>query len=97
MALELGDDTPFYTVGQVASLLGVPPAWLRRLDTEDVLRPQRTGGGQRRYSRTEIAVAERVVELAGEGLTLGGITRILALEAEVASLRRRIDQLESGS
>ncbi len=97
MPFEIDDDTPFFTVGQVADLLGVAPAWLRRLDTEEVVQPSRTGGGQRRYSRAEVGRAERVVELAGEGLTLGGITRILALEAEVDALRRRITELEGGS
>ena len=97
MPFDLEDDSPFYTVGQVASLLGVPQAWLRRLDSEEVLRPRRTEGGQRRYSRAEITRAERVVKLAGEGLTLGGIARIVALEAEVAELRRRIGELEAGA
>jgi MerR family transcriptional regulator/heat shock protein HspR len=91
---EPDDDTPFFTVSQVAGILGVAPAWLRRLDAEEVVRPSRTAGGQRRYSRLEIGRAGRAVELAGQGLTLGGITRILALEAEVAALTRRIGELE---
>ena len=94
MPFEIDDHTPFFTVGQVAELLGVAPAWLRRLDTEAVVSPSRTEGGQRRYSRAEVGRAERVVQLSGEGLTLGGITRILALEAEVAALRRRVAELE---
>lgn len=82
---------PFYTVGQVASLLGVQPALLRRLDSEAVVQPERSEGGQRRYSRMEIGHAQRAVELMGEGLTLAGIRRLLALEAEVADLRRQLD------
>ncbi|HET9692178.1 MAG TPA: MerR family transcriptional regulator [Acidimicrobiales bacterium] len=95
MPFELHDDTPFFTVGQVAELLGVAPAWLRRLDAESVVRPSRTEGGQRRYSRAEVGRAERVVELTGEGLTLGGVTRILALEAEVAALCARLAEVEA--
>lgn len=81
---------PLYTVGQVASLLGVQPAFLRRLDTEEVVQPARSDGGQRRYSRTDIDTVQQVWTMAGEGMTLPGIRRILALEAEVATLR---DQL----
>lgn len=81
---------PLYTVGQVASMLGVQPAFLRRLDTEEVLRPARSDGGQRRYSRADIAVAQQVWTMAGEGMTLPGIRRILSLEAEVAELQRQL-------
>jgi MerR family transcriptional regulator/heat shock protein HspR len=96
MPFDLDDHTPFFTVGQVAEMLGVAPAWLRRLDTEAVLSPSRTGGGQRRYSRAEVGRAERVMQLTGDGLTLGGVIRILALEAEVAALRARVAELERG-
>jgi MerR family transcriptional regulator/heat shock protein HspR len=80
-----------YTVGQVASMLGVQPAFLRRLDTEDVVQPARSAGGQRRYSRSEIGQVERVSALTAEGLTLAGIRKLLALEAEVAALRRALE------
>ena len=76
-----------YTVGQVADMLGVQQAFLRRLDTEQVVRPARSGGRQRRYSRADIDRIERVTELVGEGFTLAGIRRLLELESEVADLR----------
>jgi MerR family transcriptional regulator/heat shock protein HspR len=81
---------PLYTVGQVAQILGVQPAFLRRLDTEQVVRPARSPGGQRRYSRTEISRIEQVVSLAGEGFTLPAIRRVLELQAEVDDLRRQL-------
>jgi MerR family transcriptional regulator/heat shock protein HspR len=51
------------------------------------VRPERTAGGQRRYSRREIARLQHVAQLVGEGMTTGGIRRVLDLE-------RRIDELE---
>jgi len=90
-ALPFDDENaPLYTVGQVAGMLGVQPAFLRRLDVEALVQPARSDGGQRRYSRVEIAQVQRVSTLAGEGLTLAGIRRILVLEAEVADLKRQI-------
>ena len=83
---------PLYTVGQVADMLGVQPAFLRRIDVEDVVCPARSDGGQRRYSRADVALAQRVSAMAGEGMTLAGIRRILVLEAEVADLRRQLAQ-----
>ncbi len=84
---------PLYTVGQVSSMLDVQPAYLRRLDSEQLVVPDRSDGGQRRYSRAEIDRIQRVTELAGEGLTLAGIKRLLALEAEVAALKSEIRRL----
>ena len=87
------DDAAFYTVGQVADMLGVQPSFLRRLDVEQVVQPARSDGGQRRYTRAEIARIQQVSDLADEGLTLAGIRRILLLESEVAELRRQLDDL----
>jgi len=64
-----------YTVGQVADMLGVQPAFLRRLDVEAVVQPSRSDGGQRRYSRTEIERVQHVSNMAGEGMSLAGIRR----------------------
>ena len=81
---------PVYTVGQVAQLLGVQPAFLRRLDTQEVVQPARSQGGQRRYSRTEIDRIQQVTSLAGEGFTLPAIRRVLELQSEVTELRRQL-------
>ena len=86
---------PLYTVGQVADMLGVQPAFLRRIDLEDVVCPARSDGRQRRYSRADIAQVQRVSAMAGEGMTLAGIRRILALEAEVADLQRELAELRA--
>jgi MerR family transcriptional regulator/heat shock protein HspR len=90
-------NAPLYTVGQVAEMLSVQPAYLRRLDSEELVSPERSLGGQRRYSRAEIQQIQRVSELAGEGLTLAGIRRLLALESEVAQLQREILRLKERS
>lgn len=97
MTLALDDDRlPLFSVGQVASLLGVQPAFLRRLDTEQVVSPARSEGGQRRYSRSDITLVEHVTRMADTGMTLVGIRRILVLEAEVASLSRELAELRAG-
>jgi MerR family transcriptional regulator/heat shock protein HspR len=81
-----------YTVGQVAAMLQVTQAFLRRLDELAVVRPDRSSGGQRRYSRRQIATVARVRELAGEGLTLAAARRVLALEDRISQLEEaRLD------
>lgn len=93
MHLPLEDaDAPLYSVGQVAEMLGVQPAFVRRLDTERVVQPARSEGRQRRYSRNEIALVDHVSAMSGEGMSLPGIRRILELEAEVRDLRTQLAQ-----
>lgn len=94
MALPLDDEnTPLYTVGQVAELLAVKQAFLRRCDDLRVVSPQRSAGGQRRYSRVEIRVIQQVVTMADEGMTLPAIRRIIDLEQQLADVTLQRDQL----
>lgn len=94
--LPIDDEhAPLYTVGQVADMLAVQPAFLRRLDTEEVVQPARSAGGQRRYTRSELLALQHVTTMVDEGHTLLGIKRILELEAEITALHREIDALKA--
>jgi DNA-binding transcriptional MerR regulator len=88
------EDYPAVTMGQAAELLEVQPAFLRSLDAAGVLTPHRSGGGHRRYSRRQLAVAARMRALFDEGLNLDAATRIVTLENELAAARARIAELE---
>ena len=87
------ENTPLYTVGQVAELLAVKEAFLRRVDQLQVVSPQRSPGGQRRYTRLEIRVIQQVVTMADEGMTLPAIRRIIELEEQLAEVTRQRDEL----
>lgn len=89
-------DYPAVTMGQAAELLGVQPAFLRSLDAADVLRPVRSAGGHRRYSRRQLEVAARMRALFDQGLTLEAAHRIVRLEDELDAARERIAELENG-
>jgi MerR family transcriptional regulator, heat shock protein HspR len=94
--LPLDDEhAPLFTVGQVAAMLEIQQAFLRRLDEFEVVRPSRSAGGQRRYSRREITQVQYVVELTGEGMTLAAIRRVLELEERVAQLQAERDALRT--
>jgi len=88
------EDYPAVTMGQAAELLEVQPAFLRSLDAAGVLTPHRSGGGHRRYSRRQLAVAARMRALFDEGLNLEAATRIVTLENELAAARAQIVELE---
>jgi MerR family transcriptional regulator, heat shock protein HspR len=95
-SLPLDDaNMPLFTVGQVAEMLEVQQAFLRRLDEFHVVRPSRSPGGQRRYTRNEIFVVRYVVQLIDDGLTLPAIRRVLTLEARVRELEAERDVLRA--
>jgi len=54
------ENVPLFTVGQVAEMLAVKQAFLRRVDELQVVSPQRSAGGD----RDELAV--RLSELSSE-------------------------------
>src|SRR5918992_3715564 len=87
------EHAPLYTVGQVASMLEVRQAFLRRIDEHNVVSPQRSAGGQRRYSRHEIGQVQQVVTMMDEGMSLPAIRRIIDLEYQLAEISRERDEL----
>ena len=80
-------DYPAYTTGRAAEVLGVRQAFLRSLDAAGAVRPARSAGGRRRYSRRQLAVAARIRELLDQGHALAAARRILALEDDLAAER----------
>jgi DNA-binding transcriptional MerR regulator len=87
------ENVPLYTVGQVADMLSLKQAFLRRIDDLQVVSPQRSAGRQRRYTRIEIRVIQQVATMADEGMTLPAIRRIIELEQRLAGVARQRDEL----
>lgn len=87
------EDYPAVTMGQAADLLGVQPAFLRSLDAAGVVRPHRTGGGHRRYSRRQLKLATRLRDLLDEGHSLQSATAITGLQEQLDSARTEVDTL----
>jgi MerR family transcriptional regulator/heat shock protein HspR len=88
------EDYPAVAMGQAAELLEVQPAFLRSLDAAGVLKPQRSSGGHRRYSRRQLVLAARMRALFDEGLTLEAAVRIVELQDDLDTARARITELE---
>jgi DNA-binding transcriptional MerR regulator len=87
------ENAPLFTVGQVAEMLAIKRAFLRRVDDLQVVSPQRTAGGQRRYTRYEIRIIQQVVSMADDGITMQAIRRIIELERQLAVVTRERDEL----
>ena len=87
------ENIPLYTVGQVAQMLAVKQAFLRRVDELRVVSPHRSAGGQRRYTLVEIRIIRQVASMADEGITMPAIRRIMELEQQLAAVTRQRDEL----
>ena len=86
-----------YVISVAAELSGMHPQTLRIYERKGLLEPARTAGGNRRYSEADIARLRRIAELAGEGMNLAGIRRVMALEDEVVRLRQEVAQLRDAA
>ncbi len=83
------EDEPVYPIGVVADLLNVSVQVVRRYDDGEMVEPERSEGGQRRYSRRDIAQLAHILQLADEGISMAGIKRILALEQQLDAREQR--------
>ncbi|MFJ1454859.1 MerR family transcriptional regulator [Nocardia wallacei] len=71
-------------MGRAADMLGTTQAFLRSLDEAELITPQRSPGGHRRYSRAQLRIAARARELIDQGTPLEAACRIISLEDQLA-------------
>jgi MerR family transcriptional regulator/heat shock protein HspR len=71
---------PLFTMSVAAELTGVHPQTLRTYERKGLVRPARSRGGARRFSRQDVARVQRISELTAAGVNLAGVERILNLE-----------------
>src|SRR5262245_37774225 len=73
-----------YKIGEVCKIADVQPYVLRYWETEfPALAPNKSGGGQRLYTRREIDIILRIKQLLySEGFTIAGAKKKLEAEAE---------------
>lgn len=90
---DVDADAPVYVISVAAQLAGLHPQTLRQYDRLGLVSPDRSGGRNRLYSARDVARLREIAELSAEGLSLAGIQRVLALQAEVDMLRRRLEEL----
>lgn len=82
-----------YVISVAAELAGLHPQTLRIYERKGLVDPARTGGGSRRYSDEDIEQLRRIQQLTNEGLNLAGVQRVLELEAEIARLRKELEEV----
>jgi DNA-binding transcriptional MerR regulator len=82
------EDYPAYTMGRAAEIVGCSPDFLRRLGDANLIDPDRSGGGHRRYSRYQLRLAARARELCDQGTDMTSACRIIILEDQLQQALR---------
>jgi len=82
-----------FVISVAAELAGMHPQTLRIYERKGLLEPARTPGGTRRYSQEDIERLQLIQELTSQGLNLEGVRRVLALQEENRTLKRKLDKL----
>ncbi|HWD25312.1 MAG TPA: MerR family transcriptional regulator, partial [Acidimicrobiales bacterium] len=86
-----------YVISVAADLAGVHPQTLRIYERKGLLDPERSSGGNRRYSDADIVALRRILELTSSGVNLEGVRRVLALERQVADLAEALEEARSAA
>jgi MerR family transcriptional regulator/heat shock protein HspR len=89
------EERALYIISVAAELAGVHAQTLRIYERKGLIEPARTEGGSRRYSERDIELLQRIQELTTEGVSLAGVRRILALEADLDDSRAEIAKLRA--
>jgi len=78
------DDKKLFKIGEVCKVADVQPYVLRYWETEfPSLAPNKSGGGQRLYTKREIDIILRIKQLLySEGFTIAGAKKKLEIEME---------------
>ncbi len=91
----MADTRALYVISVAAELAGVHPQTLRIYERKGLVEPARTSGRSRRYSDEDIELLRRIQELTNEGISLVGVQRILALEADLRASVQRANKLQA--
>ena len=81
--------TALYVISVFAEIAGVHPQTLRNYERTGLLNPQRTEGGSRRFSDSDLHDIRRIQELTNAGINLEGVKRIMVLEAQISAMESR--------
>jgi MerR family transcriptional regulator/heat shock protein HspR len=88
-------DRALFSISVAAELSGLHPQTLRAYEREGFVEPARSSGGTRRYSGAEVDRLREISALAGAGVNIEGMRRILELEMIVRGLRAKLSGLEA--
>ncbi len=86
-------DRGVFAISVAAELSGLHPQTLRVYEREGLVEPDRSPGGTRRYSGSDVERLRQIAQLTSGGLNLAGVKLVLELQEEIRRLRAEVDRL----
>jgi MerR family transcriptional regulator/heat shock protein HspR len=83
-----------FMISVAAELAEMHPQTLRMYEQRGLIAPKRSPKNTRLYSQRDVERLRRIQEMTAAGLNLAGVEIVLALEAQVTKLKRRVEELE---
>ena len=91
---EVPEDEPVYVISVAARMVGMHEQTLRYYERMGIIRPARSKGRIRLYSRADIERLRQIQRLMDElGVNLAGAEAILKLREHIQALEREIELL----
>ena len=95
-AWEGDENTPLYTIGVASRLLDCDPSVLRRYEKAGLVKPSRTSGNTRLYSRSDLDALEEIHHLMNEeGLNSSGAQMVMELRKDIRRLENEVAHLQA--
>ncbi len=92
---ESDETAGIYVMSVAAELVGTHPQTLRDYERKGLLSPQRTQGGNRRYTQADIKRIMRIKALREEGMSVTAIAQLLEYEQAMLYLKHENETLKS--
>jgi MerR family transcriptional regulator/heat shock protein HspR len=84
-----------FMISVAAELAEMHPQTLRMYESRGLIEPKRSPKGTRLYSQADVERLRRIQEMTTEwGMNLAGVERVLAMEAQMERMQRKVDGLE---
>ena len=96
MTSSLPYDEPCFVISVAARIVGVNTQTLRYYESLGLVRPHRTRGNQRVYSRRDVERVQRMRGLIDDlGINLAGVEVVMKLLDRIDDMQANADRLES--
>jgi MerR family transcriptional regulator/heat shock protein HspR len=93
--VEVEADRGVFMISVAAELASMHPQTLRMYEARGLIEPQRSAKGTRLYSHRDVERLRRIQAMTADlGLNLAGVERVLDLEARLAEMQTRVEELE---
>ena len=87
---------PVFMISVAAEPTEMHPQTLRMYERRGLIQPRRSSKSTRLYSLDDVERLRRIQQLVTQcGLNLAGVERVLEMEQQIATMERRLEQLQA--